>query len=182
MKVISGSLKGRNIVGFDILGTRPTMDRVKESVFGMIQNYINGSVVLDLFAGSGNYGIEAISNGASKVFFNDYNKKCVKVIKDNLERFNVLKQAIITNLDYLKALDLYKREGLVFDLIFLDPPYKEHIIEDILTYVSKNNLLKDKGIVICELTSNDLQDEYNDLVLIKERKYGEKQVFVYQKR
>ena len=141
MKVISGSLKGRNIVGFDILGTRPTMDRVKESVFGMIQNHIKDGVVLDLFAGSGNYGIEAISNGASKVFFNDYNKKCIKVIKDNLERFNVLKQAVITNLDYLKALDLYKSEGLVFDLIFLDPPYKEHIIEDILTYVSKNNLL-----------------------------------------
>ena len=74
-------------------------------------------------------------------FFNDYNKKCIKVIKNNLERFNVLKQAVITNLDYKKALDFYKEEGLTFDLIFLDPPYKEHIIEDILTYVSKNNLL-----------------------------------------
>ena len=182
MKVISGSLKGRNIVGFDIIGTRPTMDRVKESVFGMIQNHINDSIVLDLFSGSGNYGIEAISNGARKVFFNDYNKKCIKVIKDNLERFNILKQAVITNLDYKKALDMYKKEGFTFDLIFLDPPYKEHIISDILTFVNNNNLLNEKGLVICELTSSELDKSYGDIVLLKERKYGEKQVFIYQKR
>lgn len=182
MKVISGSLKGRNIEGFNILGTRPTMDRVKESVFGMIQNHIRESIVLDLFSGSGNYGIEAISNDARKVFFNDYNKKCIKVIKDNLERFNVLNKGVITNLDYQKALDMYFKEGITFDLIFLDPPYKENIIDNILNYVSNNNLLNEKGIVVCELTSNNLSENYNDLVLIKERKYGEKYVFIYQKR
>lgn len=182
MKVISGSLKGRNINGFDIVGTRPTMDRVKESIFGIIQNYVKESVVLDLFSGSGNYGIEAISNGAKKVFFNDYNKKCVKVIKSNLDNFNILKQSIITNLDYKKALDFYYKEGISFDLIFLDPPYKEHIIDDILIYISNNNLLNDKGIIICELTTNDLDNSYGNLFLIKERKYGEKQVFIYQKQ
>ena len=104
MKVISGSLKGRNIEGFDIIGTRPTMDRVKESVFGMIQNHLRNSVVLDLFSGSGNYGIEAISNGANKIFFNDYNKKCIKVIKNNLERFNVLKQAVFYRLFFYTKL------------------------------------------------------------------------------
>jgi len=182
VKVISGSLKGRNIEGYSILGTRPTMDRVKESVFGMIQNHLRESVVLDLFSGSGNYGIEAISNGASKVFFNDYNKKCIKVIKNNLERFNVLKQAVITNLDYKKALDFYKEEGVTFDLIFLDPPYKDRIIDDILDFINNNDLLNDKGLVICELTSNDLSDTYGNLVLFKERSYGEKQVFIYQKQ
>lgn len=182
MKVISGSLKGRNIEGFDIIGTRPTMDRVKESVFGMIQNHLRNSVVLDLFSGSGNYGIEAISNGANKIFFNDYNKKCIKVIKNNLERFNVLKQAVITNLDYKKALDFYKEEGITFDLIFLDPPYKDKIIDEILDFINDNDLLNDKGLVICELTGNNLSDMYGNLVLFKERSYGEKQVFIYQKR
>ena len=71
MKVISGKLKGRKIVGYDIEGTRPAMDRVKESIFGSIQNYINDSIVLDLFSGSGNYGIESISNGAKLAYFND---------------------------------------------------------------------------------------------------------------
>ena len=83
MRVISGKLKGRVIKGYDIDGTRPTMDRVKESIFAMIQNYLSGSVVLDLFSGSGNYGIEAISNGAKIVYFNDHNSKCIKVIKEN---------------------------------------------------------------------------------------------------
>ena len=73
-KVISGILKGRNISGYNIEGTRPTMDRVKESVFGIIQDYIDKSVVLDLFSGSGNLGIEALSNGAEIVYFNDYNR------------------------------------------------------------------------------------------------------------
>jgi len=182
VKVISGSLKGRNIEGYGILGTRPTMDRVKESVFGMIQNHLKESIVLDLFSGSGNYGIEAISNGASKVFFNDYNKKCIKVIKNNLERFNVLKQAVITNLDYKKALDFYKEEGITFDLVFLDPPYKDRIIDDILNFINDNNLLNDKGLVICELTSNNLLETYGNLVLYKERSYGEKNVVIYQKR
>ena len=81
MRVISGTLKGRNIIGYNINGTRPTMDRVKESIFGTIQNYIKDSIVLDLFAGSGNLGIEAISNGAKHCYFVDNNIEAIKVIK-----------------------------------------------------------------------------------------------------
>ena len=84
MKVISGFLRGREIKGYTIDGTRPTMDRVKESMFAIVQDYIKDSVCLDLFAGTGNLGIEAISNGAKKVYFNDRNKVAVKMIKDNL--------------------------------------------------------------------------------------------------
>lgn len=181
MKVISGSLKGRNIEGFDILGTRPTMDRVKESVFGMIQNHLYNSVVLDLFSGSGNYGIEAISNGAKIVYFNDHNKKCVKVIKDNLERFNVLDQSVITNLDFKKALDYYRDLSIKFDLVFLDPPYKEKYVANILNYLNDFDLLNDKGMVICEVTDNDMNEEFGNLKMIKNRKYGDKFVFIFQK-
>ena len=88
MKVISGILKGRVIKGHDIEGTRPTMDRVKESLFGSIQNYIRDSAVLDLFAGSGSLGIEALSNGAKYVLFNDLNIKCTLSIKENIQKFN----------------------------------------------------------------------------------------------
>ena len=179
MKVISGKLKGRVIKGYNILGTRPTMDRVKESVFGMIQNYIQNSIVLDLFSGSGNYGIEAISNGSSKVYFNDINKKCLGVIKDNLTNFNVLDYGIITKMDYLEALNYYKNNNIKFDLIFFDPPYKDNIINNILTILEKNKLLNNNDLEICELTT---KEEYlsDKLILYKERKYGDKTVLIYK--
>ena len=179
MRVISGKLKGRNILGYNIFGTRPTMDRVKESVFSMIQNYINDAVVLDLFSGSGNYGIECISNGAKFVYFNDFNKKCVNVIKDNLDKMNILKQSMITNYDYHKALDYYKNNNIKFDIVFLDPPYKKHLINEILDFILKNDLLNNKGLVVCEFTEKAeyLNDKF---ILFKEKKYGEKYVFIYK--
>ena len=79
MRVISGKYRGKNLLGFNIDGTRPTMDRVKESLFATIQINIKDSIVLDLFAGSGSLGIEALSNGASKCYFNDINKECIKI-------------------------------------------------------------------------------------------------------
>lgn len=179
MRVISGKLKGRNIEGFNILGTRPTMDRVKESIFSMIQNYINDAVVLDLFSGSGNYGIEAISNGAKLAYFNDHNIKCVNVIKENLTNMKVLDQGIITNYDYKKALNYYKEKNIKFDLVFLDPPYKKHIINDILNYLIENELLNNKALVICEFME---KEEYisEKIALYKEKTYGEKIVFIYK--
>ena len=89
MKVISGKYKGRKIEGFDIEGTRPTMDRVKESLFATIQNYIKESVVLDLFSGSGNLGIEALSEGASYAYLVDKNIKCIKTINKNINNMGI---------------------------------------------------------------------------------------------
>ncbi len=179
MRVISGKLKGRKILGYDISGTRPTMDRVKESIFSMIQNYIHNSQVLDLFSGSGNYGIECISNGARMVYFNDYNSKCTKVINDNLINMNVLDSSKITNLDYKKALKYYKDNNIKFDLVFLDPPYKKHIINEILDYLLNNNLLENNSLVICEFMEKE--DFINNrLTIYKEKTYGDKMVFIYK--
>ena len=180
-KVISGFLKGRKINGFDISGTRPTMDRVKESLFAMIYNNLNNSIVLDLFSGSGNLGIEAISNGASMVYFNDYNKKCFNIIKDNIKNFDISDKSIITSLDYQKALAFYQKENVSFDIVFLDPPYKDMINENIMDYLIKYNLLKDKGLIICEV---NYQIDYNNdnLILKKAKKYGDKYLYIYQKK
>ncbi len=179
MRVISGILKGRKIDGYNIKGTRPTMDRVKERIFSMIQNYVHDSTVLDLFSGSGNYGIEAISNGSKLVYFNDYNMKCIKVIKDNLTNMKVLDQSKITNFDYKKALNYYKENNIKFDLVFLDPPYKNNIINNILDYLINNDLLNNKALVICELTN---REEYlnEKIVLYKEKTYGDKIVLIYK--
>ena len=101
MKIISGKYKGRNIEGHNLDGTRPTMERVKESLFAIIQTYLDGAVVLDLFSGSGNLGIEALSEGASFAYLVDYNKKASDTIKRNLNTIGI-KDAEVINLDYKK--------------------------------------------------------------------------------
>ena len=108
MKVVSGILKGRYIEGYDIKGTRPTMDRIKESIFAIIQSYLKDAYVLDLFAGSGNYGIESYSNGAKFIYANDCNKKCLNVIKRNLDNFRILDHFKLMCFDYLKCLNYLK--------------------------------------------------------------------------
>ena len=180
MKVISGTLKGRNILGYNIEGTRPTMDRIKESIFSMIQNNISNSIVLDLFAGSGNYGIECISNNSKKVYFNDINKECIKVLKKNLNNFNIMDKAIIYNVNYLKCLNIFKNSSQKFDLIFIDPPYKKHVLNDILIFIEKYKLLNKNGLVIVEFQDEILYDKYDSLIKIKDKKYGNKKVFIYE--
>ena len=115
MRIISGTLKGREVKGFNLDGTRPTMDRVKESLFAMIQNKVRDSIVLDLFAGSGNLGIEAISNGSKQCYFNDINKECVKVINENIKKFKIEDNSILINKsweDTLKYLESPKKSML----------------------------------------------------------------------
>lgn len=180
MKVISGSLKGRNIEGFTIDGTRPTMDRVKESLFASIQDYIEDSVVLDLFAGSGNLAIEAISNGSRVAYFNDVSKSAVKVIKNNIEKFNIEDRSVVLNLDYQKCLKTLSQENKCFDIIFLDPPYAKAVLNEVINFILENNLLRDNGLIVCEVSSDYLND-FRDLKRIKEKKYGDKYVVIYQK-
>ena len=132
MRVISGIYKGRNLNGFDIEGTRPTMDRVKESMFASIQSYIKDSVVLDLFAGSGSLGIEALSNGCSICYFVDNNKIAIDTINKNTFDIN---NKVILNKDYKSALEYFKNNNIKFDLILLDPPYKNNLLNDAIKYI-----------------------------------------------
>ena len=179
MKIISGSLKGRNIKGYDTEGTRPTMDRVRESIFSMIQNYIPESIVLDLFAGCATLGLEAISNGAKLCYFNDSNRICINKINENIKDFKIGGNTIITTLDYKKALKFYKENEIKFDIVFLDPPYNMECINDIIGYIITNNLLNKDGIIVCEVDHNYLKD-FNKLELIKSKKYGNKMVLIYK--
>ena len=128
MKIISGIYKGRNLSGFDIDGTRPTMDRVKESLFAMIQDNIKESIVLDLFSGSGNLGIEALSEGAKEAYLVDKNIKACKIMKENITKIGI-KNANILNVDCKKALMYFKDNNIKFDVIFLDPPYNTNLID-----------------------------------------------------
>lgn len=178
MKIISGEFKGRVIKGYDIEGTRPTMDRVKESLFGSIQNYIKESVVLDLFAGTGNLGFEALSNGSKYCIFNDINRKCINCINKIVKELNLEDKTEILNLNYKKALSLFKENGKTFDIIFLDPPYKMDILNDIITYIKENNLLNKNGLIVCEIDSLYLDIDFYEK--IKEKKYGNKYIIIYK--
>ena len=178
MKIISGLYKGRVLEGFDIDGTRPTMDRVKESLFATIQNKIPNSTVLDLFSGSGNLGIEALSQGASKAYLVDNNKKAINTIEKNINKLKIENVEIIKN-DYKEAIKDFSKEQ--FDLIFLDPPYKTNYIEESIKLIEKYNILKEDGIIICESDNLDKIVYSNVYKAVKEKKYGDKYVVLLRK-
>ena len=173
MRVISGKYKGKQLQGFDIEGTRPTMDRVKESLFGIIQNKVKNSICLDLFAGSGSLGIEALSNGAKKCYFIDKHKEISEILKNNLKG---IESSIILKKDYASA--LIELKGQKFDIIFLDPPYQYNLITPAIELIIKNDLLNDDGIIVCEYETEIIK---TDLELIKEKKYGSKMIRIYKK-
>ncbi len=179
MRIISGKYKGKKLEGFDIEGTRPTQNRVKESLFAMIQNEIDEAIILDLFAGSGNLGIEALSNGAKFGYFVDNNQKCIQVLKRNLESISE-QNAQILELDYQKALDYFSNQKIKFDIIFLDPPYSLKCFHEIIQTILKLNLLNNEGIIICEYEFEQFE-EYPCLKLEKVRKYGYKNIKIYRK-
>ena len=176
MKVISGIYKGRNIE-YLIDGTRPTMDRVKESLFGMIQNYIDEAKVLDLFAGSGNLGIEALSEGASFCTFVDSNYKAIKVINNNINNIGINNTKVL-NMDYKKAIQTLDSK---YDLIFLDPPYKTNYIEEAIKLITEYDILSDNGIIICESDNLDKIIYPKNYISIKDKKYGDKYIVILKK-
>ena len=179
MRIISGKYKGRKILGYDIDGTRPTMDRVKESLIAMIQNKIEDSICLDLFTGSGSVGFEFISNGAKKCYFVDNNYKVIQTLNKNIKDLKMNDELEIIHSDYNKALDILKKKNIKFDIIFLDPPYKLNYIIPAVNKIVEYNLLSDDGIIICEYENEVVNIDFLDLY--KEKKYGSKNIKIYRK-
>ncbi|MEG2351454.1 MAG: 16S rRNA (guanine(966)-N(2))-methyltransferase RsmD, partial [Bacilli bacterium] len=178
--VISGNLKGKNILGFDINGTRPTMDRVKESLFAMIQDYVKDSVVLDLYTGSGNLAIEALSNGAKEAYLVDNSRMAIEVVNKNLKSCNITRAIVIKN-NSISALNSFILNKMVFDIIFLDPPYITDEINKVLTIINGNlQLLTVSSIVVCETEKHINYSVYDNFKVLKEKKYGNKIITILQ--
>lgn len=175
MRVISGKARGTKLSSIESLSTRPTLDRVKESLFNIIQNNLKGAVVLDLFAGSGQLGIEALSRGADKAYLCDINRDAVKMIKQNLEKTKLKDKAVVINEDYKKALRTLNTNEK-FDIIFIDPPYKEDIAVDSIIDIIHESKLKENGIMIIETDEieRDLREinKIENIKIIDQRKYG----------
>ena len=141
MRVISGKSRGKKLISLDGDNTRPTLDRVKEALFNIIQFQVQDAVVLDLFAGTGALGIEALSRGAKEAIFCDKVPEAIKVIKQNIINTNNLDKTIIINKDYKDALENISKQKKKFDIIFLDPPYKTNLAIESLQKIIMSNLL-----------------------------------------
>ena len=183
MRVISGIARGTKINSIESLDTRPTLDRVKESLFNILQNNIKDKIVLDLFAGSGALGIEALSRGAKKTYFCDINKEAIAIIKQNLEKTNLLKNAIIINKDYKSAL---KQINDKLDIIFLDTPYKLDLATFAIREMIKLNLIDKNSLIIIETDEikrdiNEIE-KIDELEIIDKRKYGRANLIFIKKR
>ena len=171
MQIITGKYRARKLKAVDSELTRPTLARVKESIFNLIQNEIEGKVVLDLFAGSGAFGAECISRNADKVFFVDHEKKAINVIKQNTR--NMVEDFEILNMGFEDALAKFSKDSVKFGLVYLDPPYKSDFAVKSLNILSQNKLLEDGAVIVVEHASqNDLQNIPNCYIIKKSKKYG----------
>ena len=176
MRVITGIARGRKLKALEGLYVRPTAEMVKEAIFSIIQFDIMGSIVLDLFSGSGQLGIEAISRGASNCIFVDASRESIKVIEDNVNSVGFTKQSKVLNLD---ALNYLKTCKITFDIAFLDPPYEKGHIEAVMPLLCEH--LSDRGIIVCEHEKKlVLPENYGKMIKFKTYKYGRVEVTVYK--
>jgi len=179
MRVITGSAKGIRLKTPDGLKTRPTSDRVKEAVFSIVQFEVEGSRFLDLFAGTGQMGIEALSRGAVSAVFVDGWKDACQLVRDNLKLARLSEKAKVVNSDYLSYLKNCREE---FDIIFLDPPYAEIFLENSLNKISEIDILSDRGIIICERPAEKQLDlDISGLQRWKDYRYGKTWITVFRK-
>lgn len=176
MRIISGKHRGTKLYTLDGIDTRPTLDRVKEPLFSIINFDLQDAVVLDLFSGSGALGLESISRGAKKAILCDSSKKAIHIIEQNVEKINSKSEIQIINKDYLDTLELLKTQNEKVDIVFLDPPYKMNYSEIASQKIVEYNLLSEKGIIIIEtdrkeeIIKNIIQTNLFDVY--DERKYG----------
>lgn len=173
MRIISGKYRGKKLKEFDLETTKPTTDRVKESIFNLVAFDVVDSVVLDLFSGTGALGIEALSRGAKQTFLVDKNPQAVKIIKENL--MGIEGDFVVEQKDFTNFLNQAKTK---FDLVFLDPPYATNFGIEAIDLLIKNHLLNDGAIIIFETgVANNIDVNYKEFN-IKKKKYGN--TFVYK--
>ena len=177
MRVITGSARGRileTLKGDDIV--RPTTDKVKEAVFSAVQFEIEGRDFLDVFAGSGQMGIEALSRGARSATFLDSSREAVRCIERNLKVTNLTQFGVIRRCD---SLSFVRSTTEKYDIAFLDPPYNTGILQEILPHIAQ--IMKKTGVIICESALNDkILQKYYNFTLDRERRYGKIKISIYR--
>ena len=181
MRIISGSARGTKLYTLEGMDTRPTLDRVKESLFNIINPYVMDNNVLDLFAGTGSLGIECLSRGANKCVFVDKSKESMAIVKSNIKKARVENESTTLNIDFKSAVTSLGRQGEKFTIIFMDPPYYKNMFIDALSSVDENNLLEEDGIIVVEHDTKDsFPENVGRLYKSREKKYGNTTLTFYK--
>ncbi len=171
MRVIAGKAKGHKLKTIEGLQTRPTTDRMKETLFNIIAFDLPQCTFLDLFSGSGAIGIEALSRGAKECVFVEKSKKACEMITENLEHTKLKQYAVLLQKEVQEALSLLKTQQKKFDIIFLDPPYQSGLAEDVCSKIVEYELLKEQGYIIWERSAQIQRKEICGLNMVKEKNY-----------
>ena len=177
LRVISGSARGRKLSAPEGLDTRPTTERVKESIFNIISPYLPATNILDLFAGSGAMGIEALSRAGHHAVFVEQDEKALSVIKKNLQDTRLYDRAEVIRTD---AFSFLQHNAVRFDIIFLDPPYNKGLLTKAMDEIYRLSLLSDNGIIVAESEYGGELPSGNGFDLIKQAKYGKTVVSVFR--
>ncbi|MGX7418558.1 16S rRNA (guanine(966)-N(2))-methyltransferase RsmD [Carnobacterium gallinarum] len=181
MRVISGEYGGRKLKAVPGTNTRPTTDKIKESIFNIIGPYFDGGTCLDLFAGSGSLSIEAVSRGFNQAILIDKEPIALKTIKENIAMTKEEDKFKVYRNDADRALDVLSRQTQKFDLIFMDPPYLKQEIEKQLLKMADLGLVAENGKIICEVDKkSDLSDEVGPFYAVRRENYGITQIVIYQ--
>ncbi|KXZ39614.1 16S rRNA (guanine(966)-N(2))-methyltransferase RsmD [Alkalithermobacter thermoalcaliphilus JW-YL-7 = DSM 7308] len=181
MRIISGTLRGLRLKSPKSMNIRPTSDRVKESVFNIINSNIADSFVLDLFSGTGSLGIECLSRGAYSCTFVDNSKESISILKENLNKARMLQKSDIIFSDVISALNKLAVKRDRFDIIFMDPPYLKKLIIPALETISKSEILEEDGIIIVEHDSKDvIPDKVGNLTKYREKQYSSTKISFFK--
>lgn len=181
MRIIAGLAKGRKILSPEGMETRPTLDRIKESIFNIIQNYVVDSTVLDVFAGTGSLGLEAISRGAHECSLVDKGANTFELLKKNVELLKFSDKCICYNMDSYTVLKNFVTQNKKFDIIFIDPPYAKEMIPPAISIISDNLLLNKEGIIVTKIDSKETIFEGDSkIILVDYRVYGNTTVCFYR--
>ena len=176
MRVITGSARGRRLETLEGEDVRPTTDRIKEAIFSIIQFQTEGRSFLDLFAGSGQMGIEALSRGAAEAVFVDSAKRSVEVVKRNLKATGLERDAKVFQADFRSFLSMNSRR---FDIVFLDPPYRTGALQEALPLVART--MNDTGVILAENPlDEELSAQYGDFVLDRQYRYGKIKISTFR--
>lgn len=173
MRIISGKARGTKLYTLEGMNTRPTLDRVKESIFNIIQNEIEGAKVLDLFAGSGAIGLECLSRGAEKAVLCDKSKDATEIIKKNVEKTHMQEKVQILNMDFEMCLEKIKNQK--FKIIYIDPPYATDYIAKSLKKILENDIADKESLIIIETDDEkriEKEIESIEVKIVDKRKYG----------
>ena len=185
MRIISGSARGTKLYTLDGMNTRPTLDRIKEPLFNILNFDLENAVVLDLFAGSGALGLEAISRGAKKAIFCEKNRNAIEIIEKNIEKTRFTNKSLLIKNDFEKGLTYINNQNIKVDIVFIDPPYKTDLAKKSVEKILDIDILNDNFIMVIETDEperilNDIEDM--NITVYDKRKYGRVSIIFLSKK